>query len=317
MDKEDVLDLVGYRVSPLVAGRYRIVDQSDEFALPYCSCKAVDTISVTEVHLDILLKHWRGAVALRREFAALRNLQHPSILNAHEFLEDEQVVVLATEWLDARSLSTLVCHQRPAVGDAIEILAELATAIEYAHARDIPHHALTPHCVFVRHCRSTANEPRLKIRGFDHIESRRNSERVGSLNDFLSEISYAAPEMFSNTSRPGRAADVYSLGVIAFSLLANRMPFESDVPHELMIMHRESQPPRASDFADIPSWLDQLIVNCLEKHPENRPRSSEVASLLRSQNPCPPASRQRNVLRSLRIGLQKNYSRLKAGLLSR
>jgi serine/threonine-protein kinase len=303
MEGEDLLDLAGFRVGSRVADRYKVLSQTNSHALPYCSCKAHDCERQIDVHLDILLKHSRPAVAYRREFAALNRLDHPLIVKAFDFFEDEKAVIFATEWLDARSLNYVRRVRSIECDEAIVLIRELALAIAFAHRNDVCHLALNPACCFINHCRSSDDDYRLKLRGFDFSVERRNSDPIGNINVFLSELNYAAPETYSPTTRVGKWSDIYSFGIIAFELFAGRLPFNCSVPHELMLLHRHEPTPSLAAFRRVPDWTNNLIQMCMQKEIDRRPTAAEVLELVSSPD---KKTAKRGLTQSLRSMLAKH-----------
>ncbi|HWM85088.1 MAG TPA: protein kinase [Kofleriaceae bacterium] len=91
---------------------------------------------------------------------------------------------------------------------------------------------------------------------------------------------YMAPEQCTGVSAVGPAADIYSLGVMAFELLAARPPFVGE-PAVIRSAHMATQPPRLSSFVDVPRAVDEVMMRCLAKDPALRHgRATEFAAAL-------------------------------------
>jgi hypothetical protein len=91
---------------------------------------------------------------------------------------------------------------------------------------------------------------------------------------------YMAPEQCTGHSAIGPAADIYSLGVMAFELLASRPPFVGE-PAMIRSAHMATQPPRLSSFVDVPRAVDDVMLRCLAKDPALRHgRATEFAAAL-------------------------------------
>ncbi len=86
-----------------------------------------------------------------------------------------------------------------------------------------------------------------------------------------------APELFLDKGEVDGRADIYALGCVAFWMLTGRLVFESTNPVELMLQHAKTPPEPPSRFAElsIPKSLDQLVLACLEKEPDDRPNSAD------------------------------------------
>jgi serine/threonine protein kinase len=162
---------------------------------------------------------------------------------------------------------------------SLEILLELCDIVRAAHAAGVVHRDLKLDNVFV--CdRPFAGERRVKLLdwGVAHV--------VGEDDPFRGLIAgtlvYVAPEqMRGEPITP--AADIYSLGVLAYRLLCHRPPFHSPSDLALIAMHMRAEPPRASvAWPGIPEALDALLCQMLAKRAEDRPTLDEVEAGLRS-----------------------------------
>jgi serine/threonine protein kinase len=90
---------------------------------------------------------------------------------------------------------------------------------------------------------------------------------------------YMAPEMANDRTVDGRA-DLYSLGCVAYYLLTGRLVFAGAAPLQTILKHLQQEPEPPSHVTDrpIPPALDELVLACLAKHPEDRPPSAAVVS---------------------------------------
>jgi serine/threonine-protein kinase len=93
-----------------------------------------------------------------------------------------------------------------------------------------------------------------------------------------------APERLLNKAYDGRS-DVYSLGIVWYSMLCGRLPFVSETgeSYALAFMHLTTEPPSLREFQPgIPADLDTLVRQTLSKEPKSRPEARELASLIRA-----------------------------------
>ena len=99
---------------------------------------------------------------------------------------------------------------------------------------------------------------------------------------------YMAPEQIMRTHAADRRTDIYAMGGIAYYLLTGRPPFLGDDSMAVMISHaRDPVEPPSRIRADVPSDLEQVVLRCLEKKPENRYQDAE--SLARAFAACAAA----------------------------
>ena len=110
----------------------------------------------------------------------------------------------------------------------------------------------------------------------------------------LGTPAYMAPERLRNLGYDGRS-DVYSLGIMLFQMLTGKLPFEpnKDDPMALLLMHVEQDPPKPRDrIPSLSTGLEQLVLRCLAKRPEERPTATELSReldrLLPTESVAPP-----------------------------
>lgn len=104
--------------------------------------------------------------------------------------------------------------------------------------------------------------------------------RLTRPGEILGTPAYASPEQLQGQPVTDRA-DVYSLGIVAFELLAGRSPYDARTPLEMTMAHARQAPKRLSELrGDIDPALDDLVHRCLNKRPEQRPFAAEVSEAL-------------------------------------
>jgi serine/threonine-protein kinase len=86
-----------------------------------------------------------------------------------------------------------------------------------------------------------------------------------------------APEIILGESDVDRRADVYALGCVAYFLLTGQLVFEADTPMKMLLQHVQARPQAPSTRTElpIPKELDELVLACLEKDPDQRPQDAE------------------------------------------
>src|SRR5205823_5375644 len=88
--------------------------------------------------------------------------------------------------------------------------------------------------------------------------------------DMLGTPRYISPEQARGVNVDQRS-DIYSLGVIAYEMLAARPPFQGETAMDLVVAHMQEAPPPLSQFARVPKLLEHTVMALLEKDPANRP----------------------------------------------
>jgi serine/threonine-protein kinase len=228
--------------------------------------------------------------ARRARFASeqrtLAQLNHPSIarLLDADTLEDG-TPYFVMEYVDGVPLDRH-CEERGAsVGERLALFRSVCEAVRFAHARAVIHRDLKPSNIFVT---STGE---VKLLDFGIAKNLRGGE--AAINETRTGLrlmtpAYASPEQIRGEAATVQA-DVYSLGVVLYQLLASRLPFdvEGRTPVEAMALLAEGDPPRPSSMARRAGaagdahW-DDLDVLCLTAmHKDVRKRYGSVEALLR------------------------------------
>ncbi len=217
---------------------------------------------------------------LRAEAAVLTQFRHPHIPPLYDFgtLRDGRPFLL-TEWLEGSDLAALRDASVPlTVRDILLIIRSVASALAYAHQRQVLHLDVKPANIFIpkREERFQFHESKLidfSVRGV--LEAATGMTRAGLI---VGTPYYMAPEQVRGEALTP-AADVFSLGVVLYELLTGRRPFEAAQAHEMFLALLSKEP--APLDAAIPQSIAKVVQQCLQKDPQERPASgTEVLALI-------------------------------------
>ena len=212
----------------------------------------------------------------KREAALGLNLDHPGICKVHELLETDSQLAIVMELLDGQALST---HIGEVTGPipwprAWPLFEQLLHAVEYAHEQRVIHRDLKPDNVIV------GPDGRTRICDFGiakELDSNRTRTSTG-----MGSIDYMAPEQWTDAKRIDARADVYSLGMTLYVMLAGRLPWEPGIslPDLFRLQESGKVPPPTVHYPDIPPAVEKLVMRALQINPNDRPESA--AALRRS-----------------------------------
>jgi len=175
---------------------------------------------------DVALKLMRREMASRPDFrqrfereagVGLR-LEHPGIVNVHDLVVDGENLALVMELVDGRPLNEAFAGQQVPPKQVVDLVLQIAEALNHAHEAGVVHRDLKPANVMVD------GEGRPRILDFGIAKERGGSgTRTGT---GMGTVAYMAPEQYRDAKRVDRRADVYALAMIAYELLAGRLPFD-------------------------------------------------------------------------------------------
>jgi len=186
---------------------------------------------------------------------------------------------LAMERLAGCSLGARLDHGPLPRDEALEILVELCEILTAAHAAGVTHRDLKLDNVFLL-ASPAAGGRRTKLLDWGMARIAGEDDPMRDL--IAGTLTYVAPEQIRGEDVTP-AADIYSLGVLAYQLLLGAAPFASANDRELLDKHLRDAPPRPSaTWAMIPAALETTLVAMLAKRPAERPALGEIVERLRA-----------------------------------
>ena len=222
---------------------------------------------------------------LRDEYRSLQALNHPSIARGFDAVLDGSRPHIVLEFLEGPRLSTLIRkYGRLPLEQSIPLAVQLSSALHYMHAKGLVHLDVKPSNTIM------AAPPRLIdmsiARTFD--EARRLRVPVGT-------DAYMAPEQALSPHLPvGPPADVWGLGVTLYEAVSGRLPFPSPAGDRFPQIELDPEP--LVDDA-VPVAVADLVHECLQRDPADRPTPRQVADAL---EPLVAALPRRPVLNRIR-----------------
>lgn len=220
---------------------------------------------------------------LQREARACLAVRHPHlvhILHEHVMTRPRFLVM---EYLEGESLRRRLRREyRLDVPTALWIARQTAEALAALHRRGFIHSDIKPENIRL----VDVGKAILLDLGFTH----RAGENIPFLEKgyILGTVNYLAPELCGQEPKDGPLADVYSLGITLFEMLAGQLPFAPGTPLEVMHFHRTEDPKLLTDvIPDAPAALTELIDAMLSRDPADRP---SVGKLLHTLVQCEIAS---------------------------
>ena len=215
-------------------------------------------------------------VRFHREARAAGRLQHTNAVAVTDFGSSGGYVYIVMELLEGRTLREILAKDAPLeTARAVSIMLQTSAAVAAAHEAGIIHRDLKPANIFIT---QSADVPavvkvldfgiaKLAADSLDEDEPK-NLTQVGAM---IGTPRYMSPEQ-CNGLELTPAADVYSLGVILYEMLTGMVPFSGSSPLAIAMKHSTDIPRRPREIVfSIPEDLERVILQALEKRPEDRP----------------------------------------------
>ncbi|WP_343951464.1 serine/threonine-protein kinase [Nonomuraea longicatena] len=251
--------------------------------------RALDQRLDRRVAVKVVLGHHASEVRkverLKSEAKIVAPLQHPGIVVVFDAGEHDGRLYIVMELLEGQDLSKIVTAHRGGmpIDRVTRITGRMAEALAAAHAGNVIHRDIKPANVMV------SGMDRVKICDFGVARIIRSGCEQATSG--IGTPAYMAPEQFGG--RVDARVDLYSLGCVAYEMAVGERPFlGTDV--ELMYQHTTQMPkPPCSLRKEVPSALEDLILELMAKDPADRPqRAEDVVARLRSiRSPVPTLDR--------------------------
>lgn len=215
-----------------------------------------------------------------REAQAAGILNHPAIVTVFDIGQDDAsgVNFIAMEYVEGQNLKEVLAQGRPFNFEQIgDIIAQIAEALDFAHAKGIVHRDVKPANIIL------LDGTRAKIMDFGIAKIASGVVNLTSTGQFLGTPNYMAPEQIKGAPVDGRT-DIFALGICLYECLTRRKPFGGDSLTSISykIVH-ENFPPLQEINPQIPDAFQDVVGRCLAKDPGRRyQRARDIALTLRA-----------------------------------
>ncbi len=230
--------------------------------------KAYDNVDDRIVAVKILKEEFLTNDEFVRRFKneskAIALLSHPNIVKVYDVSFGEKLQYIVMEYVDGITLKEYIQKQNAITwNDALFFTTQILRALQHAHDKGIVHRDIKPQNIILL---SNGN---IKVADFGIARFSRSETRT--LTDTaIGSVHYISPEQAKGEFTDERA-DIYSVGVVLYEMLAGNVPFEADSAVSVALMQLQDDAKKLTDInPDIPVGLEQICIHAMQKNPVDR-----------------------------------------------
>jgi serine/threonine protein kinase/formylglycine-generating enzyme required for sulfatase activity len=270
---------------PVLEGKYQIEHRLGQGGMGVVY-KARHAYLKTQLAIKVILPDLVGndpqlVTRFRQEALAAAAIRHQNVVGVTDYgVIDGTLPFLVMEYVEGESLHDLLAREKRLSPErAFELMAAICSGVGAAHHQGIVHRDLKPLNIMICSDKPTLSQS-VKILDFG-LAKIKSGELLGSFiqaqtTGLMGSPYYMAPEQWAD-DEPDSRADVYSLGVMMFQMLAGDVPFKGSSIPAIMKKHISDPPPKFAQLGvAISPALEQAVVHTLEKDPNRRTASVDV-----------------------------------------
>ncbi len=257
-------ELLGYRVEELIGrGGMGVVYRATDLRLN------------RQVALKLLAPELARDEGFRRRFLTeskiAASLEHPHILPVHAAGEADGLLFIAMRYVEDSDLKRLLRNEAPLTpARALQLLGDVADALDAAHARGLIHRDVKPSNILIS---LQAGREHSYLADFGLAQRTADCARGRATTQIVGTVDYVAPEQIEREDIDSRA-DVYALGCVLYECLTGEVPFPRDSDLAVLWAHMRAEPPRVTERrGELPEAVDRVVAKALAKDPQRRHES--------------------------------------------
>ena len=214
----------------------------------------------------------------QREAQTTAALQSPNTVELYDFgVSETGAFYFVMELLNGIDLEAMVRKFGPLPPErAVMLLRQACRSLQEAHQAGLIHRDIKPANLVA--CKLGPEYDFLKILDFGIVKAPSNPEhsQLTAADTISGTPAYLPPEIILGKESIDGRADLYSLGCVAYWLLTGQMVFDSPKPIEVLMQHVQASPVAPSKRSEVPisKELDEIVLSCLHKSPQQRPASA-------------------------------------------
>ncbi|MCB9527999.1 MAG: serine/threonine protein kinase [Myxococcales bacterium] len=212
-----------------------------------------------------------------REARAMAALDHPNVVPVYDTGRQGHFHYFVMKYLDGRTVADRLDDLRAGkappytLAEVRDIVMQVCRGLGHAHARGMVHRDIKPGNIMV------SPDGRATLMDFGIVKAPIGGEALTRTGIVFGTPEYMAPEQAQGETPPSPAADLYSLGAVAYEMIGGDPPFTGSTPFSLVIKHIKEPPPSLiARRSDLDAAFQDVIFRALQKEPADRFPSAEA-----------------------------------------
>ncbi|MFS1513269.1 Stk1 family PASTA domain-containing Ser/Thr kinase [Chengkuizengella sp. SCS-71B] len=205
----------------------------------------------------------------RREAQSAASLSHPNVVSIYDVGQEDDIHYIVMEYIEGSNLNEEIKNRAPfQVEEAIHITCQICDALDHAHQNQIIHRDIKPHNILI------GRNGRVKVTDFGIARAASSSE-ITQTGSVLGSVHYFSPEHAKGVTQ-GAKSDLYSLGIVLYQMLTNKLPFSGESPISIALKHLQEnveEPRKVNPL--IPQSVENIVLKSMQKNPEQRYQSAK------------------------------------------
>lgn len=230
--------------------------------------KAYDNVDDRTVAVKILKDEFLNNEEFKRRFKneskAIALLSHENIVKVYDVNFGEKLQYIVMEYIDGITLKEYINKQNSiSWNDALYFMTQILRAVQHAHDKGIVHRDIKPQNIIL------LPNGIIKVTDFGIARFSRSDTKTLT-EQAIGSVHYISPEQAKGEPTDEKA-DIYSIGVVLYEMLAGKVPFDSENAVSVALMQVQSNAQKLTQInPDIPKGIEQICVHAMQKNPRDR-----------------------------------------------
>jgi len=256
----------------IFAGRYEVIEELGKGGMGRVykafDQKIKEIVALKLIHPEISVNE-KAIERFRNELKFARKVSHRNVCRMHDLGEEGYMHFITMEYVDGENLKGFIRRAGQLTpGKAVSVAKQVCEGLAEAHRQGLVHRDLKPQNIMID------REGNARIMDFG-IARFSEAEGLTGSGVMIGTPEYMSPEQ-AELKEVDKRADIYSLGIILYEMVAGKVPFEGETPLTIIIKHKSERARNPQELnPHLPGEMTKLIFKCLEKEREKRYQSAE------------------------------------------